>query len=51
MQSFLRDLDTFGDVAAEEDSVLEYFLSTDAVQRIKRNEAFLVLGRKGDLVK
>jgi hypothetical protein len=43
----LRNIDTFGDVAAEEDSVLEYFLSTDAVQRIERNEAFLILGRKG----
>lgn len=47
MQISLRNLDTFGDVAAEEDSVLEYFLSTDAVQRIEQNEVFLVLGRKG----
>jgi len=47
MHLSLRNLDTFGDVAAEEDSVLEYFLSTDAVQRIERNEVFLVLGRKG----
>ena len=47
MQPSLRNIDTFGDVAAEEDSVLEYFLSTDAVQRIERNEVFLILGRKG----
>lgn len=47
MQLSLRNIDTFGDVAAEEDSVLEYFLSTDAVQRIERNEIFLILGRKG----
>ncbi len=43
----LRQVATFGDVAAEEDSVLDYFLTTDAVQRIEDNEAFLVLGRKG----
>jgi hypothetical protein len=43
----LRDIDTFGDVAAEDDAVLDYFLSTNAVDRIEKNEAFLVLGRKG----
>jgi len=47
MQPSLRNIDTFGDVAAEDDSVLEYFLSTDAVKRIESNKAFLVLGRKG----
>ena len=43
----LRDLTTFGDVAAEDDAVLDYFLATDAVSRIARGDAFLVLGRKG----
>jgi hypothetical protein len=43
----LRDLTSFGDVAAEDDAVLEYFLTTDAVTRIKTGEVFLVLGRKG----
>ncbi len=43
----LRDLDSFGDVAAEDDAVLDYFLTTDAVTRIKNGDAFLVLGRKG----
>lgn len=43
----LRDLDSFGDVAAEDDSVLDYFLTTDAVNRIKNGDVFLVLGRKG----
>jgi hypothetical protein len=43
----LRDLDSFGDVAAEDDAVLDYFLTTDAVARIKNGDVFLVLGRKG----
>lgn len=43
----LENLDTFGDVAAEDDAVLDYFLATDAVQKIASGEAFLVLGRKG----
>jgi len=43
----LRNLRSFGDVAAEDDAVLDYFLTTDAVNRISRNEVFLVLGRKG----
>ncbi len=43
----LRELVSFGDVAAEDDAVLEYFLTTDAVTRIKNGEVFLVLGRKG----
>jgi len=46
-QYSLTNLDTFGDVAAEDDAVLDYFLTTDAVERIERNETFLVLGRKG----
>jgi hypothetical protein len=43
----LRDLTSFGDVAAEDDAVLDYFLTTDAVTRIKNGEVLLVLGRKG----
>lgn len=43
----LNDLDSFGDVAAEDDAVLDYFLTTDAVQKLEGNSAFLVLGRKG----
>lgn len=43
----MRSLDTFGNVAAEEDAVLNYFLTTDAVGRIRSNDVFLVLGRKG----
>jgi hypothetical protein len=43
----LRGLTSFGDVAAEDDAVLDYFLTTDAVTRIKNGEVFLVLGRKG----
>lgn len=47
MASSLRRLVSFGDVAAEDDAVLDYFLTTNAVTRIEKNEAFLVLGRKG----
>lgn len=43
----LRDLASFGDVAAEDDAVLDYFLTTEAVQDIKEDRVFLVLGRKG----
>jgi hypothetical protein len=43
----LRDLLSFGDVAAEDDAVLDYFLTTDAVSRINSGDVFLVLGRKG----
>lgn len=43
----LTNLDTFGDVAAEDDAVLNYFLATNAVEIIDENKAFLVLGRKG----
>ncbi len=43
----LRELTSFGDVAAEDDAVLDYFLTTDAVARIKNGDVFLVLGRKG----
>jgi hypothetical protein len=43
----LEHLKSFGDVAAEDDPVLDYFLTTDAVTSIQQNEAFLILGRKG----
>lgn len=47
MSTSIRKLNSFGDVAAEDDSVLDYFLTTDAVPRIEDNSVFLVLGRKG----
>ena len=47
MTCSLSLLDTFGDVAAEDDAVLDYFLATNAVARIESDRAFLVLGRKG----
>jgi hypothetical protein len=47
MKTSLTKFETFGDVAAEDDAVLDYFLSTNAVQRVERGDAFLVLGRKG----
>lgn len=43
----LRDIRSFGDVAAEDDAVLDYFLTTDAVERVEHGEVFLLLGRKG----
>jgi hypothetical protein len=48
MNSFsLRSIDSFGDLAAEDDPVLNYFLTTDSVSEIKKNDKLLVLGRKG----
>jgi len=47
MELSLRKLASFGDVAAEDDAVLDYFLATDAVAQIEKKQAFLVLGRKG----
>ncbi|MCE0507182.1 hypothetical protein LR948_17570 [Roseivivax sp. GX 12232] len=48
MPANLRDLDSFGEVAAEDDAILlNYFLSTDTVQRVEEGGAFLVIGRKG----
>lgn len=47
MTNDLARLESFGDVAAEDDAVLDYFLTTDAVDRVKNNEVFLLLGRKG----
>lgn len=43
----LSSVDTFGDVAAETDPVLEYFLNTNAVDDISTGRTLLVLGRKG----
>ncbi len=44
----LRDLDSFGPVAAEDDAILlNYFLSTETVRRVENGDAFLVIGRKG----
>ncbi|MEW5928116.1 MAG: hypothetical protein AB1941_11575 [Gemmatimonadota bacterium] len=43
----LRGLTTFGEVAAEDEPVLDYFLTTDTVRRIADNEVLIVLGRKG----
>lgn len=41
-------IDNFGEVSAEDDnSLLNYFLSTDTVARISTGDTFLVLGRKG----
>lgn len=41
------DLRSIGQPSAEEDPVLEYFLTTDAVRQVTENEIFLILGRKG----
>lgn len=43
----LRAFPSFGDVAAEDDAVLDYFLSTRSVERIESGEVMLALGRKG----
>lgn len=43
----LRDITSFGEIAAEDDPVLDYFLRTDAVQDIESGKILLVLGRKG----
>jgi hypothetical protein len=38
---------SFGDVAAEDDAVLSYFLATNAVETVSNDRALIVLGRKG----
>ena len=43
----LRDFSTFGEIAAEDDPVLDYFLTTSAVSEIATGKTLLVLGRKG----
>jgi Cdc6-like AAA superfamily ATPase len=47
MTATLRELDSFGKGAAEDEPVLTYFLKTEAVARISKSEILLVLGRKG----
>jgi len=45
---YLATIKTFGDVSAEEDdSVLSYFLKTDAVDEIESGGKLVVIGRKG----
>lgn len=43
----LQAIPTFGEIAAEDDPVLDYFLTTDAVTNIESGKILLVLGRKG----
>lgn len=47
LKAGLEALESFGDIAAEDDSVLEYFLSTEAASLIESGRILLVLGRKG----
>lgn len=47
MTKNFSDLDSFGDVAAEQDAVLDYFVATNAVRSVADGSKFLVLGRKG----
>lgn len=47
MTNTFPNIRSIGKNAAEADAVLDYFLTTDAVQKIASNDAFLVLGRKG----
>ena len=41
------EIRSIGQPSAEEDPVLQYFLTTDAVRLVEENEIFLILGRKG----
>lgn len=43
----IRNIPTFGAVAAEDEPVLNYFVETSAVREIADGDKFLVLGRKG----
>lgn len=43
----VRSIPTFGEVAAEDDAVLEYFVQTDSVDTVTDGNKFLILGRKG----
>ncbi|MBC3940340.1 P-loop ATPase, Sll1717 family [Sphingomonas albertensis] len=43
----LQNLHSIGEVNAEEDAVLQYFLATDATSKVAQNRVYLVLGRKG----
>ena len=44
---YLDAIHSFGAVAAEEEPVLDYFLTTDLVERVEARQTLLVLGRKG----
>jgi hypothetical protein len=43
----VTQIDTFGEVAAEDDAVLDYFVSTGVYKQISAADRILVLGRKG----
>lgn len=43
----VKYLESFGDVAAEDDAVLDYFIETEAVGKIDEGRVVVVLGRKG----
>lgn len=42
-----RGLESLGDVAAESDAVLDYFLITETTKSIEQGDIVLILGRKG----
>lgn len=46
-KSNISKIPTFGEVAAEDDAILEYFVQTDSVNTITNGIKFLILGRKG----
>ncbi|AKU55011.1 TPA: hypothetical protein NKP43_001224 [Vibrio parahaemolyticus] len=43
----LKNIDSFGNVEAEEDAVLDFFVSMSITANIETGNSFLVLGRKG----
>lgn len=43
----LNDINNFGKVEAEDDTVLDYFVETSIINNIDFGDTFLVLGRKG----
>lgn len=43
----LKNIDSFGNVEAEEDAVLDFFVTMSVTENIKTGNSFLVLGRKG----
>lgn len=43
----INDINSFGKVEAEDDTVLDYFLETKIINNIDGGDSFLVLGRKG----
>ena len=46
-KSAVSGIPTFGEVAAEDDAILEYFVQTDSVSTVVDGNKFLILGRKG----